>query len=259
MGYNNVGRNRCLPNLAFRATTFGIRPIGPLRESFRLASIRSSEKDSAMKARQTIKSLLFAAVALGAMTLQSASASTYGFMNITNNGNSDLSSQLSVEVLAVGTTQASFKFFNDVGIASSIADIYFDDVNSPLFNSIVFSAASPTVLFDSSATPGNLPGGGSIGFNADYSGDSGNPPPLNGVNSSSDWVTFVGTFAGGSDFNGLIAALNNNTFRIGLHVQAIGRTGGSDSYVSTVPLPAAAWLFGSALFGFMMVSNRRKV
>jgi hypothetical protein len=28
---------------------------------------------------------------------------------------------------------------------------------------------------------------------------------------------------------------------------------------SPVPLPAAAWLFGSALFGFMMVSNRRKV
>ena len=28
---------------------------------------------------------------------------------------------------------------------------------------------------------------------------------------------------------------------------------------SVVPLPAAAWLFGSALFGFMMVSNRRKV
>lgn len=28
---------------------------------------------------------------------------------------------------------------------------------------------------------------------------------------------------------------------------------------SVVPLPAAAWLFGSALFGFVMVSNRRKV
>jgi hypothetical protein len=63
-----------------------------------------------MKARQTIKSLLFAAVALGAMALQSASASTYGFMNITNNGNSDLSSQLSVEVLAVGT-QGVFQVF----------------------------------------------------------------------------------------------------------------------------------------------------
>jgi hypothetical protein len=28
---------------------------------------------------------------------------------------------------------------------------------------------------------------------------------------------------------------------------------------SAVPLPAAAWLFGSALFGFMTLSNRRKV
>jgi hypothetical protein len=29
--------------------------------------------------------------------------------------------------------------------------------------------------------------------------------------------------------------------------------------VSTVPLPAAAWLFGSALLGFTMVSSRKKV
>jgi hypothetical protein len=39
-------------------------------------------------------------------------------------------------------------------------------------------------------------------------------------------------------------------------------TGESSHFVagpSVVPLPAAAWLFGSALFGFMMVSNRRKV
>ena len=34
---------------------------------------------------------------------------------------------------------------------------------------------------------------------------------------------------------------------------------GVKSAPSVVPLPAAAWLFGSALFGFMMVSNRRKV
>lgn len=29
--------------------------------------------------------------------------------------------------------------------------------------------------------------------------------------------------------------------------------------LTPVPLPAAAWLFGSALFGFMMLSNRRKI
>ena len=29
--------------------------------------------------------------------------------------------------------------------------------------------------------------------------------------------------------------------------------------ISAVPLPAAAWLFGSALVGFMVMSNRRKV
>ncbi|MDI3271766.1 hypothetical protein ACYZT3_17065 [Pseudomonas sp. MDT1-16] len=38
--------------------------------------------------------------------------------------------------------------------------------------------------------------------------------------------------------------------------------GGSDSYINqpnAVPLQAAAWLFSSALFGFIVVANRRKV
>ena len=220
--------------------------------------------DYAMKIRQTIKSLLLAVATLGAMALQSASASTYGFTNITNNGNSDLASQLKVEVLAVGT-KASFTFRNNVGIASSITDVYFDDVNlpgSPFLTGIEFSSslsAPSGVSFDISASPGNLPSGNNVSFTANYSGDSNPAVKPNGVDSSSEWVTFLGTFASGKDFNGLIAALNSNTFRIGLHMQAIGQTGGSDSYVSAVPLPAAAWLFGSALFGFMMVSNRRKV
>ncbi len=213
-----------------------------------------------MKAIQTIKFLLLAAATIYTLAMQSASASTYGFTNITNNGNSNLSGQLSVEVLAVGN-QASFTFRNNVGISSSIADIYFDDINSPgsaLFTDIVFSSASSGVLFDNSARPHNLPSGNGIGFNADYSGDSNAPVVSNGVNSSNEWVTFLGSFASGNNFNGLIAALNNNTFRIGLHVQAIGQRGNSDSYVSAVPLPAAVWLFGSALFGFTMVSKRRK-
>ena len=60
-------------------------------------------------------------------------------------------------------------------------------------------------------------------------------------------------------------------FRIGLHLQAIdadciGLSGcgdtDSDSYVNTpnvVPVPAAAWLFGTALLGFFATARRKKI
>ncbi len=214
----------------------------------------------------TVKSLLFGVAALGAMCMQSASASTYGFVNITKNTPSgvDVASQLSMDVSTNGTG-AVFKFFNNVGVASSITDIYFDDVVAPgnIFSKIEYSAASDSgVLFDSSAAPGNMPGGNSIGFVANYSGDSKQPIPYMGVNTSTEWVSFLGTFAASKDFSDLIAALDSGSFRVGLHVQAIGTAGKSDSDSfanTTVPLPAAAWLFGSALLGFVSLSNRRKV
>ena len=213
----------------------------------------------------TVKSLLFAVAALAAMSMQSASASTYGFVNITKNTPSgvDVASQLSMDVSTNGTG-AVFKFFNNVGVASSITDIYFDDVVAPgnIFSKIEYSAASDLlgVKFDSSATPGNLPGGNTIGFVANYSGDSKQPIPYMGVNTSTEWVSFLGTFAASKDFSDLIAALDSGSFRVGLHVQAIGTAGKSDSFANTtVPLPAAAWLFGSALLGFVTLSNRRKV
>jgi len=71
----------------------------------------------------------------------------------------------------------------------------------------------------------------------------------------------------GADFN--IRNVNSNT--IGVQTLTVALRGdpitlsangfGSSAFVlagiSAVPLPAAAWLFGSALLGFMMLSNRR--
>lgn len=212
-----------------------------------------------------IKSVVFAVAALGAMALQNASASTYDFARITANSTTNVASQLSMDVSASGAG-ALFTFRNNVGTASSITDIYFDDIVAPgnLFTTIQHSSNSGSgVSFGSSATPGNLPGGNLINFVADYSNDSDSPITDKGVNLATEWVSFLGTFASMKDFNGLIAALDSGSFRVGLHVQAIGGPdGNSDSYVNqpnVVPLPAAAWLFGTALFGFITVSNRRKV
>jgi len=84
----------------------------------------------------------------------------------------------------------------------------------------------------------------------------------NGVNALGEWGRFLGPCANASSSNSLIAALANGQFRVGRHVQGIGLAGTANSSInrrSAVSLPAAAWLFSSALFGFILFANRRKV
>jgi hypothetical protein len=82
------------------------------------------------------------------------------------------------------------------------------------------------------------------------------------LNAADEAVGALRFWAGAGSFDGLIAALAEGRFRVGLHAQGIGLAGQSVSYInqpSPVPLPAAAWLFASALFGFIVVASRRKV
>ena len=199
-------------------------------------------------------------------------ARAFGFGRVTDNSIADVGSQLGVVVKEVGGG-ATFTFHNSVGVKSSITDIYFDDMLPKLFKDVVYHSDSGIgVSFDSYASPGNLPGGSTIGFSADYSGDSDSRSREsgvvtkgtleNGVNKANEWVSFLGCWASTPSFDRLIASLGSGDFRVGLHIQGIGGDGKSDSYVNqlaAVPLPAAAWLFGSALLGFVAVSNRRRV
>ena len=92
-------------------------------------------------------------------------------------------------------------------------------------------------------------------------------PPQNGINDLVDRLTIVldptsSTFV----LTDLVGAQAEP--RIGLHVQAIGTGGGSDSYVSNpfttttfsapVPLPAGIWLFGAALAGLGALKLKRR-
>ena len=212
------------------------------------------------------KSTIIAIVlACAAFLSPQAAAISVGFSKVTNNNVENLSSQLSVDITE-GLSGALFTFYNNVGIASSITDIYFDQGTTSLFSSInVIDDSGDGVSFSAGANPSNLPGGNPIGFSAHFSADSDAPVSQNGVNSSTEWVQFLGTFNVGTYAN-LLESLASNDFRIGLHVQSIGIAGGSDGYVSgitslpsTVPVPAAAWLFGSALFGLFAVSRRKKM
>lgn len=213
----------------------------------------------ALHLNKKILSIVFMSLML-MFTASISQAATLSFINIENN-TVDISDQLSVDVTDT-VDGVTFTFFNNVGITSSVTDIYFDEGSADLFSGfeVIDSSGaifSPTIITSSEANPGNLPGGSAVGFSADYSADiSGNPE--NGLDTSTDYVTFLAL--AGADFTSyadLIADFYAGVARIGLHVQAFA-DGESDSYVTPVPLPAAAWLFGTALFGFFVASSKRR-
>ncbi|MET0028743.1 MAG: hypothetical protein ABW101_14035, partial [Candidatus Thiodiazotropha sp.] len=62
------------------------------------------------------------------------------------------------------------------------------------------------------------------------------------------------------DANFVLSGLSAGTYTLQFVGNADGAMGGAyDVTVSAVPLPAAAWLFGSALLGFVTYSARRSV
>ena len=198
-----------------------------------------------------VATLLFAGSA-------SANSITYNFAQITNNGNVNVASQLSVEVIDLGGNQVAFKFFNNVGTASSITDIYFDDGTLLAMGTISSSAG---VAFTAPATPSNLPGGQNINFNTtqQFSLDANNPSVANGVNAANEWIMVAFTLQNGQTWADTIAALASGALRIGVHVQGIGPNGDSNSFVSSNTVPdggSTMALLGSALFAAGLIGRR---
>lgn len=213
---------------------------------------------------------------------QSLSAVPYGFDRISSNASQNVESQLSVDVTSytpAGSQQkVLFTFSNSGPTASSIADVYFDF--SGLFlgwqgagatrnnNHLIDSdnnGGTAGVDFSVEASPANLPGGNSISFSADLGADSDSPVSANGVNPG-ETLGIILWLVSGSSFTDVISALNNSSFRIGLHVQAIGTGGQSDAFVSIVPqtpppvgVPDAGTtlvLLGSGLIGVGALRRR---
>ena len=227
-----------------------------------------------MKNLKTISSVF---TALAMMFVMSTShAITFQFENITHNGNTDLTgtNQLTVDVTETLGGDVNFTFWNNVGVNSSITSIYFDlGTTSNLFSQFSIDSSSSGVTFAlNTLDPSlpqfpNLPGGNTINFDADVAAESAGSP-TNGVDTSEEYITFLATADSGyTTFDNFIALMMNGDFRTGFHLTAIDDTAcfdlegsacGSDSYVSAIPVPAAAWLFGTALFGFFATSRRKK-
>lgn len=218
-----------------------------------------------------IVSALLVAGLLGFGAAANAST-TYGFQWVPDSGgapeNSLLADQLSLVVDTHGADDGWDLTVNNLGpIGSNVAEIYFYSASSNFFSSFAYESKSAGVnIGTGTPNPADLPGINSLpgswllSFALDTDPNKGSCPlgggQVCGINPT-EWVTFHAT----TGFD-LLAALNSGLVRAGLHIRSISPTGESDSYITVgnpVPLPAAAWLFGSALLGFIGFSVRRRV
>jgi len=188
-----------------------------------------------------------------------AGAGLFGFARITSNTSDPVEAQLCVDVTSYGTNQVLFRFYNNPvkfsefyttsPISSSICDVYFDDGALLGIASIINSNG---VAFSQFATPKNLCGGQNLSppfeTTSGFSADSDSPVQPNGVNPG-EYVGIVFNLEPNKDFDDVISAINlgfsnpwlEDSLRIGIHVQAIGISGNSDSFIMT-PVPGAVIL-----------------
>lgn len=217
------------------------------------------------------------ALGFGALSVPAQATSTYGFSYLGLAAEQEpysLSGQLALDVDFTSTGTALLKVRNDglggVGsvssgdwIASNLAEIYFYSTNQSLFSSFAISGDSGDGVdyATSRIAPPNLPGFNNTGYYRSFAVDNTNCGTC-GINEYGEWAQFAAVLGSGFSSGDILSALTSGDLRIGLHVRSIGGpNGGSDSYItplSPVPLPAAAWLFGSALLGFVSFSVRRK-
>lgn len=183
-----------------------------------------------------------------------AYASVYSFNGV-NANEINVSNRLSLDVTQVGNNVA-FKISNAAGGTTIfVGHIYFEFLGANLFSSLTQTGQQGTVSFTGDATSNqNFPERNSIGFSTDADADR-NGGAGNGINIG-EYIILSAILNPNANIDSL---LGNGGLRIGLHIQGFAG-GGSDSYVSgppsSVPVPAAGWLFGSALIGLMGLRRR---
>ena len=214
-----------------------------------------------------MKILLKYVLLLALLPFGNASAITLDFFCATGNSAHNCAlgeDKFSVDVLANATMGTDFIFDNAFRLGSenpAIAEIYFESSLLTGIESSNDTSTSKVLLTEGSGvdftldalSPSNLPGHQPVGFNSAFGTES--MPGIANALGEGEALTVTILSLLFSDFT---AALADN-FRIGLHAHRFD-DGGSESFTtSVVPVPAAIWLFGTALVGFIGFSRRRTV
>lgn len=211
--------------------------------------------------------VLFIQLLVFTLTASSASALTVGFSCITAGQATNCATaetQLTVEVTDLGGGQLLFDFMNAGPLASSIADVYFDDGTLlgiagliDMDDNALGYYGDAGVDFSQGASPLNLPGGNAIGFEttAGFLADSDPAVSINGINPG-EMLGVVFNLQAMGTYADILAELTNGDLRIGIHVQSFAN-GDSVSLVNVpVPEPGVATLLG---LGLTALAARRRV
>jgi len=231
--------------------------------------------------------MLLGIVAVALMLPMSAMAGQIlPFVQVSSNGHPNIASQLTVEVLGMGDAKLSrlgvtltgnqvlFVFRNNVGISSSITDVYFQD--GALLN-MGATTGSAGVAFEEPASF-NLPGGMYLDpafiVTKHFSADSNAPVIGNGISTNTEWLGIVFDLKDNMTYDDVINALGNwkysngqfskidpnaPSLRIGIYAQGIdGSNRQGESYINKVPEPSLVLLLGIGLGAVSLVARRRK-
>jgi hypothetical protein len=169
-----------------------------------------------------------------------AHAEVFTFACITNNAPESCAIgelQLAVEITDPNTGDGliDFTFTNAGPEPSVITGIYFDDHQADLLIRIETIDGSEGTAFTVGATPRNLPGGHMIDFrtsSAELRAGAMSPGAENGVDPGEFLTLTIELSLSGTSLADVLTALEAETLRIGVHVQAFD-VGRSESYVNT--------------------------
>lgn len=216
-------------------------------------------------------------VALVALLPARANAEIYTFSYCLENNSGvceTVASQIHVEVTeSAEAGWVNFTFTNEIGIQSSVTDLYFDATGFLTTMKIVGESAGVNFTAGS-ASPPDVPGGGSaippFEVSSSLVADSDPPAEANGINALGESLTISFQMSSGIDFSQVIAALDlgpntDEGIRIAAHVQGVGINGQSDAMICCTggddvfpsPEPASMMLFGIAALGAAYRLRRR--